>query len=138
MFPGPGEAEEAVFLVLVVAAVVPCRERVEEEGFGPEWEPAAAAELPGFRVQEAEAARVSRARGAAGEAPFLESGVVEEVVFPGLEAVEEVGHKGVEVVVLGSFPCLVGVLDRDQDWCPGPQEAQPGQRHDRLLSRRPR
>lgn len=55
------------------------------------------------------------------------------------EAAEVAGRKEVEVaVVLGSFPCLVGVLDRDQDWCPGPQEARPGQRHDRPLSHRPR
>lgn len=97
------------------------------------------------------------------EEPGRARGVVVEVLFQGLaaaaveragpelkveaapvgraqEAAEVAGRKEVEVevVVLGSFPCLVGVLDRDQDWCPGPQEARPGQRHDRPLSHRPR
>lgn len=127
-FQEPGEVEEAVFPGLVMAAaaeqagqaqavaeVVPCRARVEEEeGLGPEL--AAVAELPGSRVQEAAAEQVFRARGAAGE----------------------VGRKEVEVVVvLGSSPCLVGVLDRDQDWYPGRQEARPGQRHGRPLLHRP-
>lgn len=147
-FQESGEVEEAVFPGLVaaeqvgraqaVAEVVPCRARVEEEeDLGPEL--AAAAELPGSRVQEAAAAQVFRARGAAvGQAgPELEVEVAP--VGRAQEAAEAVGRKEVEVVVvLGSSPCLVGVLDRDQDWCPGRQEARPGRRHDRPLSHRPR
>lgn len=149
-FQEPGEAGEAVFPGLVAAAaaeqavqaqavaeVVPCRARVEEEeDLGPEL--AAAAELPGSRVQEAAAAQVLQERAAAvGQAgPELEVEVVP--VGRAQEAAEAVGRKEVEVVVvLGSSPCLVGVLDRDQDWYPGRQEARPGQRHGRPLLHRP-
>lgn len=149
LFQEPGEAGEAVFPGLVVAAaaeqvgraqavaeVVPCRARVEEEeDLGPEL--AAAAELPGSRVQEAAAAQVFRERAAAVGQAGQELEVAVAPVGRAQEAAGEVGRKGVEVVVLGSSPCLVGVLDRDQDWCPGPQEARPGRRHDRPLSHRP-
>lgn len=129
----PGRARgvvvEVLFQGLAAAAVVLCRAPAEEEeDLDPEREAAAAEELQMFREQ---AAAVERA------GPGLE--VEAAPAGRAQEAAEVVGRKEVEVevVVLGSFPCPVGVPDRDQDWCPGPQEARPEQRHDRPQSHRP-